>query len=222
MILTYKEYEGLKKEEERYNKKHKRNLVFGGIALGLVAIFSSFIFPLGIIYDYLIKNGVKESMATDISFWVQLGLIFLSGIFVITNTVYSYVNKNKMIAIQKDIEELIKDLYEEKESLLTRVTSLEVDLFNKIDENNDVKEVKDMPNEEVLDLSDEKLLELINDSKNEHQLLRLKTLYQTLNAIDKNGKFSEEEKNEHKNNLRAKIYRMATGEPAGKTLVKKK
>ena len=79
-----------------------------------------------------------------------------------------------------------------------------------------------MPSEEVLDLSDEKLLELINDSKNEHQLLRLKTLYQTLNAIDKNGKFSEEEKNEHKNNLRAKIYRMATGEPAGKTLVKKK
>ena len=52
--------------------------------------------------------------------------------------------------------------------------------------------------------------------------LRLKTLYQTLNAIDKNGKFSEEEKIEHKNNIRTKIYRMATGETGAKKLVKKK
>lgn len=220
MILTPKEYEGIKLEEERYNKKHKRNLVFGGISLGFVAIFSSFVFPLGLIYDYLTKNGVNSAFATDISFWIQLALIFLSGIFVIVNTVYSYINKNKMIEASKKKEEMIKNLYEEKISLLNRVISLEVDLFNK--EEKEVKEDKVMPGEEVLDLSDEKLLELINDSKNEHQLLRLKTLYQTLNAIDKNGKFSEEEKIEHKNNIRTKIYRMATGETGAKKLVKKK
>ena len=229
------EYKRVKEEKNKYYKKHKHNLLIGGIALGCVAVFGSFTFPIGIIYDYLVDSGVGGELATNISFITQIVLVIISGLVFVGNTVFSYVNSGKMVELDNKEEELINNLFEENRKLYFKNIALENSgekekeivieeekvEDKKVEEKSKEDKVVDN-NDEVLDLSDEKLLELINDPKNEQQSLRLKTLYHTLNAIDKNGKFSDEEKIEQKNKLRTRIYDMATGKQKVKTYTKKK
>jgi len=231
------EYTKAKQDEAKYYKKHRNSLIKGGISLGLLAIFGSFGFPIGVLFNGLVGAGVAEVVASNIAFFTQIGLVVASAAGLVKNTISSYINKNKMIEAENKQDSIVATLLTElekakgngnaKEKVKTeeneKVKDKQLDLEDKNEIKNEKEVKKEVPEElNVAKMSDEALLEMINNTNRKDHLLRLQTLFQTLNAIDKNNAFTEEQKTEQKANIRMRIMDILEGKEDVKAKVKSK
>ena len=118
-----KDYEINQKAQKKSFKKYQKYIrrIILWIGLGVV---STFVFPSGIIYNFL-KGFLSEYIAGSISVWAQILCMGASVVETIVNSFKAVKEKSKINDLQDEEENIIDVIMNENDELKKKVESLE-------------------------------------------------------------------------------------------------
>ena len=128
-----KEYEVNQKAQKKSFKKYRKLIrkIILWIGLGVV---STFVFPTGIIFNFL-KGFCSEYIAASIAIWAQILCMGASVVETLINSYKAIREKNKINDLQDEEENIIDVIIKENDDLTKKVEQLEKDKLH-VKENN--------------------------------------------------------------------------------------
>lgn len=134
-----KEYSNNQKIQKKSFKKYRKYI--GRVLLwGAVAVASAFVIPYGTLFASL-TNLVGRSLAANITFFTQWGLVAAGGMGAVVNVFKANHERRKIDIAQDEEENIIDSMVNENDKLKQKVENLEKSKEKVYEENTKVKSI---------------------------------------------------------------------------------